>query len=202
MTDTDATREQRLVCIPDDEPGIEDVRVAYGDDGMRFSSVVARLWEGRPLRASYELVCDAGWRVRELRLTAESEATGAHELRLLADGAGGWRDGADSASQPIAALQGCIDVDIMLTPLTNTLPIRRLALAEGESREISVVYVAAPDFTVRPFRQRYTRLDDADGQQQYRYESIESGFTADLPVDDNGYVVTYPAIWRRVWPAH
>lgn len=145
MTDTGATREQRLVWIPDDEPGIEDVRVTYGADGVRFGSVVVRLWEGRPLRASYELVCDAGWRVRELRLTAESEAT-------------------------------------------------------GESREISVVYVAAPDFTVRPFRQRYTRLDDSDGQQRYRYESLESGFTADLPVDDDGFVVAYPAIWRRVWP--
>lgn len=200
MTDTGATREQRLVWIPDDEPGIEDVRVTYGADGVRFGSVVVRLWEGRPLRASYELVCDAGWRVRELRLTAESEATGAHELHLLADGAGGWRDGADSAGQMVTALQGCIDVDIMVTPLTNTLPIRRLALAPGESREISVVYVAAPDFTVRPFRQRYTRLGDADGQQRYRYESLEGGFTADLPVDDDGFVVAYPAIWRRVWP--
>ena len=204
MTDANTTREQRLVWIPDDEPGIEDARVAYGDDSVRFSGVVVRLWEGRPLRASYELVCDAGWRVRELRLIAESEATGEHELHLLADGAGGWRnggDGADSADQSLAALQGCIDVDIMLTPLTNTLPIRRLALATGEAREISVVYIAAPDFTVRPFRQRYTRLDDADGQRRYRYESMESGFTAELPVDADGFVIAYPAIWRRVWPA-
>jgi hypothetical protein len=197
---TDTAREQRLVWIPEDEPGIEDVRVTYSDKGVRFSSVVVRLWEGRPLRASYELACDADWRVRELHLTAESEATGEHELRLLADGAGGWRDVADDAGQPVAALQGCIDADIMLTPLTNTLPIQRLALAPGESREISVVYVAAPDFTVRPFRQRYTRLHDSDGQQRYRYESLGSGFTADLPVDADGFVVEYPAIWRRVWP--
>lgn len=200
MTDTNTTREQRLVWIPDDEPGIEDVRVAYGADGVRFGSVVVRLWEGRPLRASYELACDAGWRVRELHLMAESDATGEHELHLLADGAGGWRDAGDGVGQPLVALQGCIDVDIMLTPLTNTLPIQRLALASGEAREISVVYIAAPDFTVRPFRQRYTRLDDSDGQQRYRYESLESGFTADLPVDDDGFVVAYPAIWRRVWP--
>lgn len=202
MTDTNTTREQRLVWIPDDEPGIEDVRVTYGADGVRFRSVVVRLWEGRPLRASYELVCDTDWRVRELRLTAESEATGEHELHLLADGAGGWRNGADSADQSLVALQGCIDVDIMLTPLTNALPIQRLALTLGESREISVAYVAAPDFTVRPFRQRYTRLDDSDGQQRYRYESLESGFSADLPVDDDGFVVAYPSIWRRVWPTH
>lgn len=194
---TENVAGKRLVWTPMDEPGIEDVRVTYSADGVRFSAVVVRLWEGRPLRASYELVCDAGWRVRELRLTGESEAAGEHALHLLADGEGGWQD---DAGQPIAALQGCIDVDIMLTPLTNTLPIQRLALSPGDAREISVVYVSAPDFTVRPFAQRYTRLDDANGQQRYRYESLDSGFTADLPVDENGFVVEYPAIWRRVWP--
>ena len=192
-----AASEKRLVWVPLDEPGIEDVRVVYGADEITFSGMVARLWEGQPLRATYELVCGADWRVRELHLSAESAATGPHALHLLADGAGGWRD---DAGQPIAALQGCIDVDIMLTPLTNTLPIQRLALSPGESREINVVYVSAPDFTTRLFAQRYTRLDDADGQQRYRYESLLSGFTADLPVDGDGFVVEYPAIWRRIWP--
>jgi uncharacterized protein len=192
-----AASEKRLVWVPLDEPGIEDVRVTYGDDEFRFSGMVVRLWEGQPLRATYELVCGAGWRVRELHLSAESAATGQHALHLLADGAGGWRD---EAGEPLAALQGCIDVDIMLTPLTNTLPIQRLALSPGESREISVVYVAAPEFTIRPFAQRYTRLDDANGRPRYRYESLLSGFTADLPVDADGFVVEYPAIWRRVWP--
>ena len=193
----DSASEKRLVWVPLDEPGIEDVRVVYGADEIRFSGMVVRLWEGQPLHATYELVCGADWRVRELRLSAESAATGQHALHLLADGAGGWRN---EAGQPIAALQGCIDVDIMLTPLTNTLPIQRLRLSPGESRAISVVYVSAPDFTIRPFAQRYTRLDDADGRQRYRYESIVSGFTADLPIDGDGFVVEYPAIWRRIWP--
>jgi hypothetical protein len=188
----------RLVWIPDDEPGIEDVRVTYDPGGVRFSGMVVRLWEGRPLRVSYRLVCDAHWRVRELRLTGESETTGEHTLHVLADGAGSWQDG---AGQPIVALQGCIDVDIMVTPLTNTLPIRRLALSPGEAREIVVVYVSAPDFTLRPLRQRYSRMDDTEGRQRYRYESLASGFTADLPVDDDGFVIEYPSIWRRIWPA-
>jgi hypothetical protein len=127
-------------------------------------------------------------------MTGDSEAVGERTIRLFSDGAGNWHD---DKGQPLDTLQGCIDVDIMLTPLTNTLPIRRLQLAPGESREISVVYIAAPDLSIRPFRQRYTRLDDG---QQYRYESLDSGFTAVLPVDDDGFVVDYPGIWRRVWP--
>jgi len=186
------------VWISEDEPGIEDVQITHEPTkGTGFSSAVVRLWEGQPLRVTYSLVCDTGWRVRELQMTGDSEAVGERAVRLYADGVGNWRD---DKGQPLDALQGCIDVDIMVTPLTNTLPIRRLQLAPGESREISVVYIAAPDLSIRMFRQRYTRLDDAGSGQRYRYESLDSGFTAVLPVDDDGFVVEYHGIWRRVWP--
>lgn len=186
------------VWVSEDEPGIEDVLITHEPTkGTGFSSAIVRLWEGQPLRMQYTLSCDAQWHVRELAAASYSEVIGERTIRLYADGAGNWRDEKD---QPLAALQGCIDVDIMVTPLTNTLPIRRLQLAPGESREISVVYIAAPDLSIRPFWQRYTRLDDVDGGQHYRYENLESGFTADLPVDDDGFVVDYPGIWRRVWP--
>lgn len=186
-----------LMWVPDDEPGIEDVTITHDAGGYQFSGTLIRLWEGRPLKATYELECDSLWRVRRLALNATSDASGIHGLMLLADGDGNWQDG---ESKPLNDLHGCIDIDIMFTPLTNTLPIRRLALVPGESREISVVYISVPDFTMRPFRQRYTRLNDADGQRRYRYESLESGFTADLAVDSNGFVIDYPTIWRRVWP--
>jgi uncharacterized protein len=198
MRDSGMVKRKHLIWIPEDEPGIEDVQIVSDANGVAFSSTIVRLWEGLPLHVSYELRCDTEWRVRELRMAGESEQAGTHSLHLLADGSGGWKDDKD---QPFAALLGCIDVDIMLTPLTNTLPVRRLALTPGESRKISVVYISAPDLGIRPFAQRYTRLDDAeDGRQRYRYESIDSGFTAVLPVDDDGFVVEYPAIWRRVWP--
>lgn len=198
MDEKGPVKQRHLIWSSVDEPGIEDVRITHVAPILTFTSTVIRLWEGLPLRTTYELRCDATqWRVRELHIVAESEATGSHAVHMLADGVGGWRD---EAGQTIAALQGCVDVDIMLTPLTNTLPIRRLALAPGESQEINVVYIAAPDLNVRPFAQRYTRLDDANGHQRYRYESLVSGFTAELPVDDDGYVVEYPGIWRRIWP--
>lgn len=198
MDGREPVQRRRLTWTSVEEPGIEDVRIIHVAPNLTFTSTVIRLWEGLPLRATYELHCDATeWRVRELHIVAESEATGSHAVHLLADGVGGWRD---EAGLTMAALQGCVDVDIMLTPLTNTLPIRRLALAPGESREINVVYVAAPDLAVRPFAQRYTRLDDANGHHRYRYESLESGFTAVLPVDDDAIVIEYPGIWRRIWP--
>ena len=198
MSDTASVTRRRLVWIPQVESGIEDVRITHLGNSVTFNSMVIRLWQGLPLRVSYELVCDADWRVREIQMAAESEETGSHALHLLADGAGDWQD---SAGGPIPELQGCIDVDFMLTPLTNTLPIRRLALTPGESREISVVYIAAPDLALSRFPQRYTRLEVDDSRQRYRYESLVSGFTAVLPVDDDGFVVEYPGQWRRIWPS-
>jgi hypothetical protein len=186
-----------LMWVPEDEPGIEDVAMTHNAGGYQFSGTLIRLWEGGPLKATYELECDSQWRVRRLSMNATSNTGGTHGLMLLADGDGNWQDG---ESKTLTDLHGCIDVDLMFTPLTNTLPIQRLALVPGESREISVVYVSVPVVAIRPFRQRYTRLDDADGQRRYRYESLESGFTADLAVDSDGFVIDYPAIWRRVWP--
>ena len=96
----------------------------------------------------------------------------------------------------IVDLRDCTDIDIAVTPFTNTLPIRRLNLEVGEAAEIDVVYVTVPDLTLSPAPQRYTRLDD----RIYRFESLDSGYTADITVDDHGLVTDYPGLFRRVWP--
>lgn len=93
-------------------------------------------------------------------------------------------------------LTGCVDVDLSITPATNTLPIRRLRLAVGESAEVTAAWVRFPALSVEPLRQRYTRL----AENRYRYESLESGFTAELTVDDQGLVTHYPGGWEMWTP--
>ena len=105
---------------------------------------------------------------------------------LHVDDQGHWRDDAG----PLPDLDGCLDVDISSTPCTNTLPIRRLALAIGESRDIDVAYLSVPRLTISRARQRYQRLD-----RGYRYRS--GRFAADLTVDDADLVIDYPNLWRR-----
>ena len=95
-------------------------------------------------------------------------------------------------------LKGCSDVDIMITPFTNTLPIRRLNLALHESREISVVYFSLPDLTVSRLDQRYTFLLQEKDHSVYKYESLNSGFTRDIKVDADGLVIDYPGIFKLV----
>ena len=107
-----------------------------------------------------------------------------------------WRDAA--GGHPLPDLQGCIDVYIRVTPATNTLPIRRLGLAVGDSRDIAVAYVPLPqgagDLRPRRVMQRYTRLD---GPGRYRYEGLDSGFVAEIEVDAAGLVLDYPGVFRR-----
>jgi hypothetical protein len=98
------------------------------------------------------------------------------------------------AAVEIHAVAGCLDVDLAFTPATNILPLRRLGLAVGESREVTAAWIRFPDLSVEPLPQRYTRLDE----RRVRYESRGGAFTAELEVDELGLVVRYPPLWERV----
>ncbi|KTG11654.1 hypothetical protein AUR64_00230 [Haloprofundus marisrubri] len=175
---------------PDDGVGLEHLR--YDLEPLSAESVVLGATDDERYRIRYALDCDADGRVRSVSVDSfDSEK----RLRLSADGEGRWDD--DGA--PIPELDGCLDVDISATPFTNALPIRRLNLATGESATLSMVYVSVPSLTVSAVRQRYTCLDpaDADGGR-FRYESLTSGFSAEIPVDSAGVVRDYPSLFRRV----
>lgn len=176
-----------------DGEGLEHCAVHTDDDGLTLEGVVAVAQEGL-FGAHYRVRTDAAFRTREVRV----DFIGGPTLHVGADGEGHWRDLRDNA--PLLALDGCLDVDIRVTPSTNTLPIRRLNLQPGESRDILAAYVplpgqAAGDFLPRPVGQRYTRLMVDGG---YRYEGLATGFLADLQVDADGLVVDYPGVFRRI----
>jgi len=146
---------------------------------------------GRAFRLTYHLAWDAGWRLHTARLWVTTEA-GSRSLGLEADGEGHWRD---VAGQARPDLDGCIDIDVWPTPFTNTFPIRRRPMAVGERREFVMAWVSAPELTVRPVRQGYTRLAD----RRYFYENLDgSGFRAELPVDEDDIVLDYQGVFRRV----
>jgi hypothetical protein len=97
--------------------------------------------------------------------------------------------------QAIDELDGCMDVDIWPTPFTNSFPIRRVPMAVGERRQFRMAWIFAPDLAVHPQPQAYTRL----GDRRYLFENLDGdGFTAELPVDEEGIVMDYPDLFRRV----
>ena len=179
-----------------DEPGLGHLRLDIRDDGAVVADgLLVGVTEGRPFRVAYEVRCDAGWRVRAVRVGVPGEPPG---VELLSDEKGDWTtpDG-----RAVPHLEGCIDVDISVTPFTNTLPIRRLGLAPMESAEISVAYFEGTELQAWPEPQRYTCLEKRDRGGLYRFQSLDGGFTADLPVDTDGLVLDYPGLFRRAFEA-
>ncbi|WP_084569097.1 putative glycolipid-binding domain-containing protein [Halostagnicola larsenii] len=179
-----------------DGAGIESLHLIEDSAGVTAGSVVIGSIDGASFRIRYEVECDPQYHVQRVDVAAlgrESES-----ITLRANGEGKWTDGQGTE---VSTLNGCIDVDISATPFSNTLPIRRLELDQNESAEVQVAYVAVPEFRVEVASQRYTCLDpiDTDGGR-YRYESISSGFAAELPVDPDGLVIDYPELFDRVSP--
>ncbi|WP_435170878.1 putative glycolipid-binding domain-containing protein [Falsirhodobacter sp. 1013] len=172
--------------------GLEQCHCREGDDGLVLEGVVAGTRHGA-YGAYYLVSTDADFKTRQVRVVY----VGGASLHVEADGRESWHD--VIGNRPLPELNGCTDVDLGITPTTNTLPIKRLKLQEQESRDIVVAYVALPDqidgdFLPRRAEQRYTCLTL---DRRYRYEGLFRAFTAELDIDDAGLVRDYPDTLRR-----
>lgn len=176
----------RWVWMPDLGEGAEHFTFRTTADGYEARGDVAATLDGCPLKARYLVEVDAAWKTQRVNVAV----TGGGQLEIRSDGAGRWR-GADGRALP--GLEGCADPDISMTPFTNTVAIRRLGLNISEVAEIKVAYILVPDLTLRAAPQRYTRLAD----RLWRFESLDSDFTADIAVDEQGFVVDYPGLFQR-----
>jgi hypothetical protein len=170
-----------------DRPGLEHLLFELDDDGSRADGIVVADFEGALLHLRYSVQCDAQWRFRRATIAAESNGE-SRQRRIERSQHDEWT--IDGAARP--DLAACTDIDVMGTPFTNTMPIRRLALAPDEPVAISVVYVRIPDLEISVAAQDYTHLSAG-----FRYRSLRSGFTAELSVDADGIVIDYGTIWRR-----
>jgi hypothetical protein len=148
---------------------------------------------GSAFAVEYEIVLDARSYTRSARVVCRS-STGRSVAVIKADGRGHWT--VNGASAP--HLDGCLDVDLESSALTNAFPVRRLHLSPGEQAEAPAAYVRALDAEVERLEQRYRRLDDAAGQSRYDYCAPAYDFRCDLAYDGAGLVVNYPGIARRV----
>jgi len=170
--------------------GFEHLRLSFAESGIVADGVIVRRAKNRTYRVRYVIETDTNWRVRSVQLIPLDHSS--RRMALRSNGDGRWTDEAD---RPVPSLDGCTDIDIAASPFTNTLAIERLALKPAESRSIHVVFIDPADLTFRPVEQKYTRGETST----YRYESLDSGFAADLPVDSEGLLLEYPGFFRRVW---
>lgn len=171
-----------------DGRGRETFTLARGFRGWTLSGTVHGPKEEGLDLIQYSVKCDEAWRTRKV-LVVVTAAGPPRELRLDVDRWGTWSANGSRAPE----LEGCKDVDLSVTPSTNTLPIRRLGLPLGSAADLLAAWVRFPHLSVQPVRQRYTRL----AETRFRYENLDTRFSVTFDVDTLGLVTQYPGAWTR-----
>ena len=139
------------------------------------------------LDIQYAIRTDDHFKVRQFLLFRDLADA---DLWLASDGGGRWGEVNGSHR---ADLDGCIDLDMMCTPFTSTLPIRRLSLHVGDTAEIIVALVDPVTLEVVPQRQRYARTSEFG----WHFETYD-GATTKFDVDEHGLIVDCPGYFQRV----
>jgi uncharacterized protein len=161
-------------------------RIAEG--WLLKGTVVGVSQDHRPMLAYYEIHCDDNWLTHRVHVE-RTIGKDSKALSLVVESRGVWL----SSGQELPKLRGCLDIDLAVTPATNTIPIRRLGLQIGHKEAVVAAWVKFSELTVQPLSQRYTRI----AANTYHYES-NTGFSAEIVVDDLGLVTTYSGAWERI----
>jgi len=154
-------------------------------DGLRLAGTVLTTVRGDPLEVRYLITTDEKGLTRRVAL----ELDGSTHRVLLADGAGRWYwDGGPDLTD----VAGSLDVDLTVTPATNTLPIRRLQLDVGGAADLRMAWVQFPGLEVIASEQRYERLAPD------RWKFSTGDFQAELVVDGDGLVHEYSGLFHSL----
>jgi hypothetical protein len=180
-------------------------RVDLAVDGMRAAGTQVGI-DPLPYRLDYRLA--APERFVTDRLEVEAAGTGwTRRLELRREGDGTWTCeamGEGEVDLPPAggdpeAVRGALDCDLGLSPLTNTMPIRRQGLeARVGAADFLMAWVSVPDLGLHPSRQRYEHVRADDHGSVVRYVGEHRDFVAELELDPDGLVVLYPELARRI----
>ena len=166
---------------------LDRCRMEVGRDGLRLSGIVLTPAYGTPLEVRYLVEAGPDGLTRRVELELDGGST---RRVLLADGAGRWRW---EGGPELPEVAGSLDVDLTVTPATNTLPIRRLAALEaGQAAGLQMAWVQFPGLEVLASAQRYQRLA-AD-----RWHFSTGDFHAELLVDPEGLVLDYGGLFRSL----
>lgn len=164
-------------------------------DGSETS--VAVRWENEGWTAEIDLAAarcqlvlrlSATWVVMQAMLFRDLEQP---DLWLATDGHGRWGEvnGAHRTD-----LDGCVDIDVVGSPFTNCIPIRRVPLHVGHGFRGPVLVIDTETLGVVPREQTYSRVAD----RTWRYVSLDTGAEVEVEVDAAGLVLDEPGGFRRL----
>ncbi|MCR5980348.1 hypothetical protein GDN83_21875 [Gordonia jinghuaiqii] len=172
---------------------LEQVRLVVS--GARIKAygriIAAATDDHEAFSASYELqTTDAGV---VKRLTVHLVRTnGETQFGITRDDEGTWLIRRPDGETTRADFGGAEDVDLALSPMFNALPIRRRNLQSTTGTvEVPVAYMYLPSGEVKAATMSYTA-------EKGGFSLVSPLATTTITVDDNGFVIDYPGLARRV----
>jgi uncharacterized protein len=165
-----------------DEWRAEGCTIERGDHGLRAVGVQL----APAYQLDYGLETGPDLFTRRLVLTVR-DAAGERGVLLERSDDGVWTAGGDV----LPHVEGALDCDLALSPLTNYMPAARLG---AEAVDHLMAWVDVPSLDVLRSEQRYEPL----GERRVRYVALDGDFTAELELDEDGFVIRYPGLAERV----
>jgi uncharacterized protein len=200
-------RKQRSAAWRKDEPaGAEFATVRFNAEALHATGVAIGS-HPEPYRLDYALKTTREYQTSHVCVRAAGD--GWHRKLELHRRGAEWSAQTDEHGSPnmpapggdVASLSDAVDPDLGLSPLFNSMPVLRHNLhITGSSMNFLMLWISVPDLSVHPSRQRYTHLGRRAGINLVRFEAIgeDDGFTAVVQFDDDGLVLDYPGIARRL----
>jgi len=166
---------------------LENCTLTETDNGVAITSIITGQVNNGAIKVSYKILTDTLWATYFVEINVVS---GRNEKKILLEKEGTYWLVNNAIDH---RFDGCLDIDISLTPFTNTLPIRRLVFDGQLSNRIEVIYIDIIADVIMPVRQYYTKISDS----VYLYENEKSTFKAELKTDPYGLVIEYPKLFRE-----
>lgn len=142
-----------------------------------------------PFKVDYELEMSEDWIISNFSIRAWLGNVD-HSFSLNHNGHGNWFNNGKEWQH----LEGCMDIDISLTPFTNSLPINRIKSGLQEKTDIEVVYIDVLNFGMSKEVQHYQLLES----NKYSFSNSDDSFSADIIVDELNLVKHYPTLFERL----
>ena len=201
----EASRSRLVVWSGEDEWRAEVCRLELLPRGVRAEGTQIGVTP-LPYRMDYRL--DASGNFITSRLEVEVAGDGwTRRLVLTHDGSGTWEattgSSGDSGLPPpggdLELVDGALDCDLGLCPLTNLMPVVRHGLHRGAGeRDFLMAWVSGPDLGVHPSEQRYEHVRMTPAGSVVRYVGAHRDFVGELEFDEDGVVLFYPDLARCI----
>ncbi|MCA0970877.1 putative glycolipid-binding domain-containing protein [Halobacillus litoralis] len=171
-----------------EKPGSESLKIKNVDSSLVAEGVVLLATDGDVRKFSYQVVTDEEWTTKTVEVTNHEQ----HAQLFLYCKEGKWyrRD------KELREMSGAVDVDLSITPFSNSLHINRFTWENGQERKLDVLYIDASNFELLNLAQHYTYEGNADdGNRLFQYRCRD--YRTIITVDEDGFVVDYPGVFLR-----